>query len=150
MVKLGQLEIKPLSTEELDQVLAIEAESFSNPWAVATFIKELNNNYAYYLVATVKEHVVGYLGSWLLCNEVHITTLAVREKYRRQGVATKLLEELVTGLEQECYDKVSLEVRASNHQAQKLYCEQGFMKVDIESDYYSDNGEDAVVMWKQL
>ncbi|GAB6138792.1 ribosomal protein S18-alanine N-acetyltransferase [Halanaerobaculum tunisiense] len=150
MVKLDQLEIRPLSTGELDQVLVIEAESFSNPWAVVTFIKELNNNYAHYLVAIFKEQVVGYLGSWLLCNEVHITTLAVREKYRRQGVATKLLEKLFTGLEQECYDKISLEVRASNHQAQKLYCEQGFMNVDTEPNYYSDNGEDAVVMWKQL
>ncbi|AGB40307.1 ribosomal-protein-alanine acetyltransferase [Halobacteroides halobius DSM 5150] len=147
---MDSLKIKSLEDRDLGQVLAIEEEAFSNPWSFSTFIKELHNNYAYYLVGLIEDELVGYLGCWLLCNEVHITTLAVKKEYRCQGIATQLLDELFTNVKKANYQKVSLEVRASNNRAQKLYKQAGFIKVGRKQEYYSDDQEDAIVMWKQL
>ncbi|GAB6099933.1 ribosomal protein S18-alanine N-acetyltransferase [Halanaerocella petrolearia] len=148
--KIEEFEIIPLTERHLDQVLAIEEDSFSNPWSLPTFIRELYNSYAYYIVAVFGEEIIGYLGSWLLCDEIHITSLAVKKNYRRQGIATKLLDRLFSDVKRANYTKATLEVRESNYQAQKLYKNEGFIKVKIQKEYYSDNGEDAIVMWKQL
>ena len=93
-----------------------------------------------------REYVLGFTGLWLLAGEVHITNIAVREKHRRQGVGELLLISLIDlalGLGAKL---VTLEVRASNTDAQSLYAKYGFVEVGLRRGYYTDNREDGVLM----
>ncbi len=92
------------------------------------------------------EYVIGIAGFWIMVDEAHITTIAVRNAYRRQGVGERLLIEIVELAGKLKANVVTLEVRASNKQAQELYKKYGFQKVGIRRGYYTDNGEDAVLM----
>ena len=92
------------------------------------------------------EHLLGFIGIWLMVGEAHVVTVAVREQYRRMGIGERLL---IASMEQAlAYDQevVTLEVRASNDAAQLLYEKYGFAKVGTRRRYYTDNNEDAVIM----
>ena len=92
------------------------------------------------------EYIVGIAGFWVMVDEAHITTLAVRDAYRRQGIGEQLLIEIIEGAAQLNANVVTLEARVSNKQAQALYQKYGFQKVGLRRAYYTDNGEDAVLM----
>ncbi len=92
------------------------------------------------------EYIVGMAGFWVMVNEAHITTLAVRDAYRRQGVGEQLLIEIIEMAAQLNANVVTLEARISNKQAQALYQKYGFQKVGVRRAYYTDNGEDAIIM----
>jgi len=149
-LELNNIETRPMLLTDIQQVLVIEEESFGSPWSKNAFISELKNQYAYYLVASIGDKVVGYIGAWLIFDEAHITTLAVAKEYRRQGIATLILEELFKDVRENQINKATLEVRVSNQRARKLYLQEGFVEVGVRKNYYSDNKEDAVIMWKQL
>ena len=93
-----------------------------------------------------KEYIVGIAGFWMMVDEAHITTLAVRNAYRRQGIGERLLISIIEMAAQFNANVITLEVRVSNKQAQKLYEKYGFQKVGVRRAYYTDNGEDAVLM----
>jgi len=93
-----------------------------------------------------QEYIVGIAGFWTMVDEAHITTLAVRNAYRRQGIGELLLISIIEMAAQFNANAVTLEVRASNKQAQALYEKYGFQKVGVRRAYYTDNGEDAVLM----
>ncbi|WP_127018125.1 ribosomal protein S18-alanine N-acetyltransferase [Anoxybacter fermentans] len=141
-----------MNRNDLDQILAIERSSFSNPWSKQTFEAEISgeNKFAYYLVARCKDEVVGYLGAWFILSEVHITNIAVKPSHRRRGIAKKLINFLITQAKERGVTAVTLEVRVSNYPAQKLYRKLGFKEVGVRPKYYQDNNEDALIMWKVL
>lgn len=93
-----------------------------------------------------KEHVIGVAGFWVMVDEAHITTLATRNDYRRQGIGERLLISAIEMAMQLSAKVVTLEVRLSNKEAQALYQKYGFRKIGIRQGYYSDNGEDALLM----
>ncbi len=93
-----------------------------------------------------KEYIIGITGFWVMVNEAHITTIAVRDAYRRQGIGEWLLVSLIDMATQLKARMITLEVRVSNKEAQSLYKKYGFQKVGVRRGYYSDNGEDAVLM----
>jgi ribosomal-protein-alanine N-acetyltransferase len=93
-----------------------------------------------------KEYIVGIAGFWIMVDEAHITTLATRNSYRRQGIGERLLVKIIEMAVQLHADVVTLEARISNKQAQALYEKYGFQKVGVRRAYYTDNGEDAVIM----
>ena len=93
-----------------------------------------------------KEHIVGIAGFWVMVDEAHITTLAVRNTCRRQGIGERLLIAIIEMAVQLNATMVTLEVRFSNKQAQALYEKYGFQKVGVRRAYYSDNGEDALLL----
>jgi ribosomal-protein-alanine N-acetyltransferase len=93
-----------------------------------------------------KEYIVGIAGFWIMVDEAHITTLATRNAFRRQGVGERLLIQIIEMAGQLHADMVTLEARISNKQAQALYEKYGFRKVGVRRAYYTDNGEDAVIM----
>ena len=95
---------------------------------------------------STKEYIVGIAGFWIMVNEAHITTLATRNSYRRHGIGELLLIQIIEMAEQLKANLVTLEARVSNTQAQALYEKHGFEKVGIRKAYYTDNGEDAVIM----
>lgn len=90
--------------------------------------------------------VVGYAGMWLVIDEAHITTIAVREGERGKGYGELLLESLVEAAAEMGADRVTLEVRVSNDVAQSLYTKYGFKREGVRPRYYSDNNEDAYIM----
>ena len=93
-----------------------------------------------------KEYIIGIAGFWIMVDEAHITTLAVRNSYLRQGIGERLLIQIIEVARQLNADVVTLEVRISNKQAQALYEKYAFRKVGIRRAYYTDNGEDAIIM----
>ncbi len=137
--------IEAMRLEDLDQVVAIEIASFTDPWAFRAFLSELEtNNLAVYLSARLYARLIGYIGSWVIIDEVHITTLAVEAPFRRQGLATELLNALIARFEVMGARYITLEVRPSNTAARQFYEKHGFKVCGRRKLYYCD--EDALIM----
>lgn len=135
----------------LDGVVAIENVSFPTPWSKATFAHEVaGNDFAYYVVALDDNKVAGYAGMWVILDEGHITTIAVHPNYRRKGIGARLLNNLISAAKDRGCIKMTLEARPSNFAALDLYEKSGFVSFGMRPGYYSDTGEDAVIMWKEL
>jgi len=135
----------------LDGVIEIEGQSFPTPWSRAAFGHEIaGNDFAYYIVAISGNTVAGYAGMWVIPDEGHITTLAVHPSFRRAGIGSCLLKELINEAERRGCVKMTLEVRPSNFSALRLYEKTGFISHGLRPGYYTDTKEDAVIMWKEL
>jgi ribosomal-protein-alanine N-acetyltransferase len=93
-----------------------------------------------------REYILGFAGLWLMAGEAHITNIAVRESYRRQGMGELLLIALIDLALELGANLMTLEVRASNTTAQSLYAKYGFIEVGLRRGYYTDNREDGVLM----
>lgn len=91
--------------------------------------------------------VIGFAGLWLMVDEAHITIIATHPAYRRRGLGELLLSSLITTADQIHANSVTLEVRYSNAVAQNLYHKYGFIEAGLRKRYYSDNNEDAKIMW---
>jgi ribosomal-protein-alanine N-acetyltransferase len=136
---------------DIPQVHEVERLSFSTPWPSYAFEQELTGNrLARYVVARVAEgggeRVVGFAGVWLMVDEAHITTFGVHPTWRRQGVGRRLMVRMLELAREMRATRLTLEVRAGNAGAQALYRGFGFEVVGRRPHYYSDDGEDALVM----
>lgn len=148
MKQITRVEIAPMTTQDIAAVLEIERRSFATPWPRDAYTHELDHNRtAVYLVARQDEAIVGYAGMWVVIDEAHITTIAVDPPLRGLGIGERLVIGLVDRAIERGARWIQLEVRQSNMVAQRLYHKYGFREVGIRRHYYSDNGEDAVVMW---
>ncbi|MBO8169247.1 MAG: ribosomal protein S18-alanine N-acetyltransferase [Thermoanaerobacteraceae bacterium] len=148
---LFTLSFEPMQLKHLPQVLDIERQSFPTPWSKKTFLGELRHNqFAYYYVCLLEEQVVGYGGLWVVLDEAHVTTIAVSPQYRRRKIGARLLLFLMQQALMHGADKITLEVRPSNLSAKRLYENMGFTEAGVRKGYYTDNNEDAIIMWKQL
>ncbi|MFA5536750.1 MAG: ribosomal protein S18-alanine N-acetyltransferase, partial [Bacillota bacterium] len=135
----------------LTQVLQIEQVSFPTPWSKDTYLNEIKyNQLAHYYVCLLDNEVIGYAGMWLIIDEAHITTIAVNPAFRGKQFGKLLLAELLARAAILGADKATLEVRPSNQAAQNLYKEMGFVVAGSRKQYYTDTGEDAIIMWKSL
>jgi ribosomal-protein-alanine N-acetyltransferase len=140
--------IRPITSADIDAVWDIEKMCFSVPWSRQSFVLEVEKNRcARYVVAEHSGAVVGYGGMWLIVDEAHITNIAVHPLFRRKGIGEAILKALVTEAHRMGIDRMTLEVRASNIAAQSLYKKLGFVEVGVRKGYYSDNNEDAIIMW---
>jgi ribosomal-protein-alanine N-acetyltransferase len=140
-----------MSLSDLDDVVKIENASFSTPWSRLAFLSELlENERAYYFVARFANEVVGYIGTWIIFDEAHITNIAVLPKVRGCGVGRLLLSYLLSYCKENGVNRATLEVRRTNAVAQALYISTGFITAGVRRGYYKDNGEDALIMWKTL
>lgn len=139
-----------MQMDHLEQVMSIENACYTTPWSRTAFVQELmNNDLAVYLVALYKGQVVGYCGMWIIIDEAHITTIAVHPEFRRQKIASTLLKASIDLAKFKGAHSATLEVRASNEGAKTLYQKFGFEPAGIRKGYYSDNKEDAIIMWKE-
>jgi ribosomal-protein-alanine N-acetyltransferase len=133
--------------DDIPAVHAIESASFPTPWPPYAFRQELETNrMARYLVVRAGERVIAYAGIWLMVDEAHMTTFAVLPAYRRRGIGGLLLSELMALSVELGAAVVTLEVRLSNAAARKLYEAFGFKPVGVRPRYYTDDGEDALIM----
>ena len=142
-----QVSVEPMRAEDVEAVVAIERVSFPVPWMQAAFTTELSNRSAYYLVARSEGTVVGFGGAWVIRDEVHITTLAVAPEHRGQRIGERVLLALLDEGIRRRASRATLEVRQNNHVAKSLYLKFGFYEASVRKNYYTDNGEDAIVMW---
>jgi ribosomal-protein-alanine N-acetyltransferase len=139
--------VSPMRIDHLPEVQAIEKASFTSPWPPHAYRAELETNrLAHYLVATVGERVIAYGGIWLMVDEAHITTFAVHPAWRRRSIGAVLLLALLDVAVDRQAREATLEVRLSNLAARKLYEKFGFRPVGVRPRYYSDDGEDALIM----
>lgn len=146
---MGEIKLRPMRDADIDQVLEVERQSFSVPWSRQAFEMELrDNDLAYYLVAEDVGRVVGYGGMWLVIDEAHVTNIALLPAYRGRRLGEKLLQALMDVAAAAGARRMTLEVRESNIIAQRLYTRLGFVVQGRRRGYYSDMGEDALVMWK--
>ncbi len=133
--------------EDMEAVLRIDRLSFPVPWMPAAFTTELSNRSACYLVARNQGEVVGFGGAWVIMDEAHITTLAVDPLYRGHHIGERLLLALLEEGIRRRASRATLEVRQTNRVARQLYLKFGFYEAAIRKNYYTDNGENAIVMW---
>jgi ribosomal-protein-alanine N-acetyltransferase len=165
-----------MTVADIPQVIEVEHESFPTTWPQTAYRRELASRIARYIVlvdssrplteaelprprrsllgvfrrtepeTVSSERIVGYVGMWLMVDQAHIVAIAVRERYRRQGLGELLLAQAVQVAIDTNVDSVTLEVRRSNTSAQALYEKYRFLKVAVRARYYSDNHEDAIIM----
>lgn len=142
------MKIEKMTSSHLDNVYIIETECFSHPWSRQSLEEELNNETSLFLVAKEENEVIGYIGMSIVIDEGYIFNVAVRESHRNKGVATALINELVTYGKKNNFCFITLEVRESNQPAISLYSKFGFIKAGERKDYYSNPKENAILMTK--
>ena len=142
--------VRPMTTADVDGVMAVEKDSFATPWSRSAFEEELaQNRLARYLVAEENGQVVGYAGMWLVINEAHVTNVAVSGSRRGEGIGRLLMETLMELARESGMGSMTLEVRVSNMVARHLYETLGFAEAGIRKNYYSETKEDALILWRE-
>jgi ribosomal-protein-alanine N-acetyltransferase len=137
------------SDADLQDVAALEAASFSNPWSRDMLARDLRNA-SISRVYVMRDHagrLVGFCACWFLADELHINTLAVTRDERRRGHATRLLRFVFGEAIEAGVQRATLEVRRSNDAALKLYGRLGFTVRGVRRNYYGNPDEDALVLW---
>ena len=150
---MQKITISKMTFDDLDDVYEIDKEAFPIPWRKDSFEEELKNILATYLVAKLDNKVIGYIGMWFVMDECHITNVAVASTYRRMGVASKLIKEMLKLCKENQIAYIMLEVRETNLPAQKLYESFDFIKDGIRKNYYKNPDgtfENAVLMTKEF
>jgi ribosomal-protein-alanine N-acetyltransferase len=145
------LRIDPLGGEaDLDGVLAVEAESFTNPWTRDMYAWELQNRSVCHIyVARVPGcSVAGFCAFWLVFDEIHINNVAVRPQFRGQGMGTAVMRHVLAEGRRLGAKRATLEVRASNTGARRLYERLGFYVAGKRPNYYTSPIEDALILWR--
>jgi ribosomal-protein-alanine N-acetyltransferase len=156
----ARLEIRRMRPDDLDEVMTIERAAFRHPWSTELFRRELDHDWSTILVAVepltsaaggrASEHIVGFLIFWLVHDEVHVLNVATAPDLRRKGIARILMQETEKRALQAGAALMTLEVRRSNAAAIELYRQFDYRAVGIRPNYYVDEGEDAIVMVKEL
>ncbi|HWJ76665.1 MAG TPA: ribosomal protein S18-alanine N-acetyltransferase [Niallia sp.] len=140
-----------MTIDDIDDVYKIETVSFTIPWSKEAFYNELTQNrFAKYIVIEHKEELVGYCGVWVVVDEAHITNIAILPAYRGMKLGETLLSKVMSEAKKHGANSMTLEVRVSNIVAQNLYRKLGFQDGAIRKNYYTDNHEDALVMWVKI
>lgn len=144
--------VREMTWDDLEQVVEIENENFSVPWTETGFLTYLMRSDALFLVAedVEKEQIAGYCGIIMAADEGDITNVSVKKDLQRQGIGTMLIRELSSRIKDLGIQTIFLEVRESNASALRLYEKQGFERMGVRKNYYTDPTEDAITMSRKL
>ena len=140
------MKIVLMEAGHVPQVAALEKLCFSDPWSEKSVASELSNPLSLWLVALDGDVVAGYIGSQTVLDETDMMNVAVHPDYRRRGVARMLVGSLVDALVKRGSHRLTLEVRASNEPAKRLYETLGFTQVGLRKNYYRAPREDALIL----
>jgi ribosomal-protein-alanine N-acetyltransferase len=143
---MAEITIDIMREGDVERVYEIETRSFSIPWSLASFQSEVRNPAARYLLLKEDGQIVAYAGMWLVLDEAHVTNIAVAPEKRGMGYGEMLTRALVQLASDSGMTWMTLECRKNNIAAQNLYRKLGFIDVGVRKRYYSDTGEDALVM----
>jgi ribosomal-protein-alanine N-acetyltransferase len=136
---------------ELDDILAIDRESFSSPWSRAMYEDDLRNPQSQIWVARVPGGAVaGYCAVWLVLDEVHINNVAVRRESRQQGIGRALVVHALRAGAERGARAATLEVRRANEPARRLYEGLGFRESGVRRGYYDGPVDDALILWAEI
>ncbi len=143
--------IRAMTLEDIPTIITIEDLSFPTPWKAESFESELkDNNLSRYYCLENNNNVIGYMGLWIVMGEAHITNIAIWPGCRGQGWGEYLMRAVMDKMVSSGVRRLTLEVRVTNETAQKLYSKLGFRAAGVRKKYYSDNQEDAIIMWANL
>ncbi|HEY8298640.1 MAG TPA: ribosomal protein S18-alanine N-acetyltransferase [Candidatus Baltobacteraceae bacterium] len=144
----SELTIASMTEHDIKEVMRIEAQSFATTWPENAFHNELHENkLAHYFVGRIDDRIVAYGGIWVILEDSHVTTIAVTPEYRGRKFGEYLLLHMLEVAIDRGASWMTLEVREGNAGAQALYRKYGFTTVSTRKGYYSDNNENAFVMW---
>ena len=139
-----------MTEQDVPAVMAIEKEVFSLPWSPDAYYGELKNQFANYLVCDYEGEIAAYGGIWVVFEDAHITNVAVGLDFRGIGMGKQLMLELEKIARMKKAQRILLEVRPSNDVALRLYASLDYLPMGTREKYYSDNGEDAIIMKKLI
>jgi ribosomal-protein-alanine N-acetyltransferase len=143
-----EVRVVPMEREHLREVHRVDTLVYPKPWSLSLFRQELAmRDSRVYLVAFVGEDQAGHAGMMLVAGEGHVTTVAVDPRWQGRGVASRLLLALHRAAVRRGVDAMTLEVRVGNTRAIDLYRRFGYAPAGIRRNYYSEEGEDGLVMW---
>ncbi|MDZ7830456.1 MAG: ribosomal protein S18-alanine N-acetyltransferase [Desulfobacterales bacterium] len=145
---MKRIQLMPMGLHDLADVAAIENQAFKNPWGILAFVNELAQEYAYnYVLKSVQGKIIGYFCFRLIAGDLHVLKVAVSETHRRKGIASAFFDQCLDQIP-ESIDNAFLEVRPANLAAIRLYEKAGFSVIGRRPAYYTDSGEDAMIMGK--
>lgn len=143
------IEITPMRVADLDEVAALEAVCYADPWSRDQFQRELETSCAFSDLCRIDGDLAGYHCYWLIAGEMQILNLAIAPEFQRRGLARRLLNHAFARCRPLALQRAYLEVRTSNAAAITLYRSCGFSEVGLRRGYYAD-GEDALLMMKRF
>lgn len=146
MGQTPQVTFRKMTMKDTEVVANIEYRSFSLPWTLEDFWYETLKKSSISIVGEIDGQIVAYACVWIIFDEADVANIAVDEKFRGQGIGTKLFAEIIRLLKLRGINALTLEVRVSNTAAIKLYENFGLHSVGQRKGYY-DDGEDALIMW---
>ena len=128
VVKISEIYIKKMTSDDIDTVVQIESEAYGeHHWSKSSFYDEMNNNLAkYYCARLASGEIAGFAGTWNIIDEGHITTIAVKPEYKRNHIGEAMIVQIL-----------------------ELYKKYGFSSLGTRKGYYQDNNEDALIMWTE-
>ncbi len=148
-----RIEFSEMTEFDLDEIMRVERLSFKTPWSRNMFMEELSRHQSKTFVARLAglpdKPLVGYVMFWIVVDELHILNIAVDPDWRRQGIGAKLMELVFEHARGSRTALIVLDVRYGNAAARRMYEEFGFRGVGVRLKYYSDTGEDALVMVRE-
>lgn len=148
--KAEHLKLRTLKMDDIDDVERLEHACFATPWSRESLISDIvYNPSAKYIGIEFEGKVIAYAGMWVVCDEAHVTNVAVSPMYRQRGIGTMLMNALIIMARISSVNRMTLEVRISNTTALNMYKKLGFDAVAIRKKYYPDNGEDAYLMCRE-
>jgi ribosomal-protein-alanine N-acetyltransferase len=146
---MSKLKITPhirwMIRRDMDEVLQIDAECFQFPWNERDWIDALRHRNNIGMVAEYKEHVVGSMLYEIHANRLHVKNFAVRKDHHRSGIGTAMVNKLKSKLSSQRRNRLMLEVRETNLDAQLFFKAQGFRAVSLLRDFYEETPEDAIL-----
>lgn len=146
-----KIKLAPMTEDDIDEILEIEKLSFPSPWSRRLFLDELANPNSHIVLARDDtDTILGFACFWIVADETHILNIAVHPKFRRQGVAKRLLTHVLEFAKDKGISYFALEVRNRNVAAIEFYKGFGFKAVGVRKGYYADTGEDAILMELEL
>jgi ribosomal-protein-alanine N-acetyltransferase len=142
---------RTLSEDDLDEIVAIERASFTNPWTREMYLRELQNPDVsfLYVLRLPEAGIVAFCSFWQVLDEVHINNLAVRREFQGRGLGTAILEHAIQAAAKRGATRATLEVRRSNTTALRLYERLGFEVAATRPNYYMSPPEDALILWRR-
>ena len=148
---MSNFNIRLAYKEDLRSMYSVEKTSFAYPWSYDSFAENFYNAFSVYVLAENEyDGVVGFGGMQIIFDEAHIMNIAVKNDFRRKGIADGMLCFMMSYAKEKGAAKMFLEVRRGNLPAQALYLKHGFNVLTVRKNYYSDNGEDSIIMTAEL
>ena len=144
------LRLRTMSLADLDQVCTLEALIFKSPWSRKAFENEVTkNSFSLPWVVTENDKILAYSVAWLIVDEMHIGNFAVDPAYQKRGIASWLMQNIISQADNSHVRQINLEVRRSNTAAISLYKKFAFKIVGVRKNYYKAEHEDALLMSRE-